>query len=100
DEHELLRMPSYGKTGRPTVPVAAIYGANAAGKSNLVDGLRFMSGAVRDSYQRWDPNSGVPRRPFRLDTATQPSTFVVDVLVEGVRVVYGFVVDDARVTEE
>lgn len=100
-EAELSLLPSYS-TERPAVPVAAIYGANAAGKSNLLDGLRFMSRAVRESYRRWEPEGGVPRQPFRLDpaSAASPSTFVVDLLLDGVRYVYGFVVDDDRVLQE
>jgi len=102
DEHELLLMPAYDKTGRSAVPVAAVYGANAAGKSNLLDGLRFMAEAVRHSYAQWKPAGGVPRRPFRLDpgTAQEPSMFVVELVLDSVRHVYGFVVDDEQVLEE
>jgi uncharacterized protein len=102
DEHELLLMPTYDKTGRTTVPVAAIYGANASGKSNLLDALGFMAYAVRDSSARWKPAGGVPRRPFRLDatSAQQPSVFVVELVLDSVRHVYGFAVDDERVLEE
>lgn len=84
------------------MPVAAVYGANAAGKSSLLDGLRFMSRAVTESYRRWEPEGGVPRQPFRLDPASlaSPSTFVVDLVVEGIRYVYGFTVDDETVLEE
>jgi predicted ATPase len=100
-EAELSLLPSY-QTERPAVPIAAIYGANAAGKSSLLDGLRFMSRAVMESYRRWEPEGGVPRSPFRFDPAglTSPSSFVVDLEVEGVRYVYGFAVDDERVLEE
>lgn len=100
-EAELSLLPSY-PTERSAVPVAAVYGANAAGKSNLLDGLRFMSGAVRDSYRRWEPETRVPRRPFKLDPASsaRPSTFVVDLALEGTRYVYGFTVDDDHVLQE
>jgi len=100
-EAELSLLPAYDK-GRPAVPVAAIYGANAAGKSNLVDGLMFMRSAVRDSYRAWDPAGSIPRRPFRLDPAggSQPSLFTVDLLLAGARYTYGFVVDDEVVREE
>lgn len=100
-EAELSLLPSY-PTERLAVPVAAIYGANAAGKSNLLDGLRFMSRAVQESYRRWEPEGGVPRQPFRLDPASSasPSTFVVDLLLDGVRYVYGFSIDDDHVLQE
>jgi hypothetical protein len=100
-EAELLLMPAYDKE-RPVVPVAAVFGANASGKSNLLDALRFMQTAVRTSYAAWEPGAGVPRPPFRLDPAAaeEPSVYVVELLLNGVRHVYGFEVDDRRVREE
>ena len=46
------------------LPVAAIYGANASGKSNMLNALAYMASAVIDSHARWDPLGGVPRDPF------------------------------------
>lgn len=101
DEAELLMLPAYDKA-RPTTPVAAIFGANASGKSNLLDALRWMRAAVRESYARWEPGSGVPRTPFRLDpeAAAQPSLYCVEIIIEGSRYTYGLEVDDERVREE
>ena len=46
---------------------AAIYGANASGKTNLLKALSFASWAVENSHVRWKPESGVPeRKPFLL----------------------------------
>jgi hypothetical protein len=101
DEQELLLMPAYDKDGT-VVPVAAIYGRNAAGKSNLLDAVRFMRAAVRDSFGRWEAETGVPRVPFRLDVASlaEPSTFVVDLVLEGGQYSYGFEIDDRQVISE
>jgi predicted ATPase len=101
DEHELSLVPAHGK-GRRVVPVAAVFGANASGKSNLLDALRFMRSAVGASFRSWDADEGVPRSPFRLDAlaAARPSTFQVDLELGGVRHVYGFSVDDRSVREE
>jgi len=100
-EAELLLMPVYDKT-RPVVPVTAIFGANAAGKSNVLDALRWMRDAVLNSFRLWEPERGVPRTPFKLDPAvrTAPSLFAVELLLDEVRYTYGFTVDDDRVTEE
>jgi hypothetical protein len=101
DEQELVLIPAYDRD-RQAVPVAAVYGANAAGKSNLLDALRFMVDAVRDSYRSWPPDSGVPRCPFKL-AGPEPagdSMFVVEVLIDGVRHTYGFTASDERVDEE
>ncbi|MFJ3701484.1 MULTISPECIES: ATP/GTP-binding protein [Streptomyces] len=84
------------------VPVLAMYGTNASGKSNVVDAIAWMRTAVLSSFRRWDPDGGVPRRPFALGGkgAEQPSSFAVDFVLEGVRHQFGFSVDDTRVTEE
>lgn len=101
DEQELLLMPAYDKT-RPVVPVAAVFGANASGKSNFLDSLAFMQAAVRTSYAEWEPGGGIPRTPFRLDPdrADLPSVFCVELMVEGSRYTYGFELDDDVVREE
>jgi len=101
DEQELQLMPAYDKA-RPVVPVSAIFGANASGKSNLIDALAWMQRAVRTSFAAWEAGSGVPRAPFRLDPTAreEPSSYVIDVVLDDVQHVYGFAVDDARITEE
>lgn len=79
-----------------TVRVAGIYGANASGKSNVLDAMAFLRKAVRRSYSNWSPTGGVPRTPFLLDTTsrTAPSLYEVDFVLQGVRHTYGFEVDD------
>ncbi|QBI53670.1 AAA family ATPase [Streptomonospora litoralis] len=110
DEQELslVEVPKRGKD-KPrasevpaTVPVAGIYGSNASGKSNVLDALRWMRLAVRDSYTHWEPDEGVPRDPFALDEDAKatPSFFEVDVVSSGVRFTYGFEVDDDQVAGE
>jgi uncharacterized protein len=100
DEQELLLMPSYDND-LDVVPVAAVFGANASGKSSLLDGLRLMSDLVRGWGVR-EPGSGIPRSPFRLEPKSllEPSSFVVDLVLEGVHHTYGFAVDDERVVSE
>lgn len=103
DEQELALIPAYGKNAAaPVLPVAAIYGANATGKSNLVNALQYMQEAVRSSFRHWEAERGVPRRPFRLDARmpTQPSTFAVNLQLGDTEYVYGFGVDDAKVRDE
>lgn len=101
EEQELSLLPAYDRS-RPVVPVAAIFGANAAGKSNLLDALRWLQDAVLSSYGSWLSGSGVPRTPFRLDPATvdAPSRYAVEIAVGGERYSYGVEVDDERVRAE
>jgi hypothetical protein len=101
DEQEFLLMPSY-QHRLPALPVAAVFGANASGKSNLLDALRWFQRAVLDSYRSWDPEGGIPRQPFRLDalSATEPTVLVADLLIDGVQYVYGVELDSSVVREE
>jgi uncharacterized protein len=101
DEAELLLLPAYDKS-RTVVPVAGVFGANASGKSSLLDALRWMQTAVRDSYSRWEPGAGVPRTPFRLDpdASTRSSVYCVELVVDELRYTYGLEVDDEQVIDE
>lgn len=85
----------------PLLTAAAIYGANASGKSNLLSGIAFMREAVLTSHRRWDPEGGVSRTAFAWGAkAAEPSLFEVEILIAGVRYQYGFVADDERFLEE
>lgn len=84
------------------VRVAAIYGANASGKSNVIKALAYMSSAVQNSQRWWAPEGPIPREPFLLDPQSKvdSSSFEVDLLLEGVRFHYGFALDDREILEE
>ncbi|MFN7939327.1 MAG: AAA family ATPase [Bryobacteraceae bacterium] len=84
------------------LPVAAIYGANASGKSNVLKALQFMKTAVEDSHRLWKPDGPIPRSPYALDPSYQskPSEFSADFLVGTKRFEYGFLVDDTKVVKE
>ena len=53
------------------VPIAAIYGPNAAGKSNLIDAMDEMRRAVVKSHKSLGATDRIPRTPFRLDDTTE-----------------------------
>ena len=101
DEQELDLRPVYDRS-RPAVPVAAIFGANASGKSNAVDALWFMRSAVVSSHARWNPRGGIPRKAFRLGRVelSSLSGFAVDLLIDGIQYTFGFEVDDYQVRAE
>jgi uncharacterized protein len=88
--------------GHGVLRVAAVYGANASGKTNVLRGLSFVQFAVLKSQSGWKPDQGVPRQPFQLDTisASDPSTFIVEFALDGTQFEYGFSVDSLRVLEE
>ncbi len=84
------------------VRVAAIYGANASGKSNVIKALAYMSSAVQRSQRQWAPEGPILREPFLLDPQSKldPSLFEVDLLLDGMRFHYGFSLNDREILEE
>jgi hypothetical protein len=80
---------------------AAVYGANASGKSNLVDAVGSMRAVVLSSSRR-GPAEPIEVAPFKLDQrfARQPTEFEVQFVLNGTRYEYGFGVTAKRVTGE
>lgn len=86
--------------GEVLVPVVALYGANASGKSNVLAALDFMHRAILESQRKWEVD-GTPREPFLLSNkVVEPSLYEVDIFVDGVRYRYGFQLSASRVEEE
>ena len=84
------------------VPAVVLYGANASGKSNLLEAITAMRHMVLRSHTEGDPAGGVPRQAFRLDTesARRPSRFEIDFVLDGVRHHYGFEANDREFLSE
>lgn len=98
---EHVTVPAHG-TKRGVLPVMALYGANASGKTSVLSALRFMVGHIVDSHVRRHPGEPLPQMPFKLDpvTAAAPTRFDIDVLVDEVHYHYGFSFSAAGVDEE
>ncbi|HRN82652.1 MAG TPA: ATP-binding protein [Nitrosomonas europaea] len=81
---------------------AAVYGANASGKSNLIKALQYMRGVVAESATVIQPGQSFAVQPFRLDaqSANQPSEFEITFLLDGVRYQYGFAMTAQRIVSE
>ena len=91
-----------GKKPQHLLKSAAIYGANASGKSNLVKALDFMRHFVVMSATMRHRGSPIPVVPFRLDDdwTAQPSEFEVVFLLDEKRYVYGFAATRERIQAE
>ena len=85
----------------PLLRSAAIYGPNAAGKSNLLRALRAMKRIVMESA-KWQHGDTIPVVPFRLNAETEKATteFEATFVAEGVRYQYGFTATMQRIHEE
>ncbi len=81
---------------------AALYGANASGKSNVLDAIRFLKKFVETSATEMKPGDPTGTTPFKLDaeSASKPSSFEITFVAEEVRYQFGLSVTPTRVTEE
>jgi hypothetical protein len=80
-----------GLKNRRWVKGTAIYGANASGKSTLIEALAALVGMVRESAKLTDPQTPIPQiEPFALDPAAaeEPTAFAITFVNEGVRYEY------------
>ena len=88
-------------SAKPLLPVAALYGANASGKSNVLSALAFMKNAVVNSSWRWRPDANIPVNTFAWGEGPKSSSmFEVTFVHRGVRYQYGFVANKERFVEE
>jgi AAA15 family ATPase/GTPase len=80
---------------------AAIFGANASGKSNFVKALRFVEYMVLSSSSA-DPKGKINVQPFRLNSssAIQDSKFAIEFIEQDIRFQFGFAVNTQRITSE
>ena len=66
DAQQFSFEPISSKKELGPVRVAAVYGANASGKSNFLDALVFVSYFIRNGYATGDSKSHIPVIPFLL----------------------------------
>ena len=95
---EILISPD-GK--KELVPVMAIYGANAAGKSNVLHALLLMREMVCGSYAKPLKGATLPYEPFAfVDGKMEPTTFEIIYYNEGIKYAYGFSFDKTQIINE
>ncbi|MCW1971078.1 MAG: ATP-binding protein [Anaerolineae bacterium] len=81
---------------------AAIYGANASGKSNFIKAFGFMRNFVINSSKDRQANEPIEVEPFLLDSdfENKPSFFEVAMIIEGDLYWYGFEANDKEIVSE
>jgi hypothetical protein len=84
DRAEVRPVPNLGES---LLPVAAVFGPNASGKSNVIAALTWLQTAVRDSLHFWDDE--IPVEPFAFEREQRrPSNFTIESVIAGVRFEY------------
>ena len=103
-DREVVREIPWREGGQPVdvLPCAAVFGANASGKSNLLQAMVDMRNVVLRSFQKSSPGARLNTWPFRLgdDDAELPVTYEVDLVLGGVRHEYGFELNEERILSE
>jgi uncharacterized protein len=81
---------------------AAIYGANASGKSNFLKSLLFMKKIVVNSQTKSKPGEAIDNTAFLLsqNSEMEVSHFECDFVEGGVRYSYGFAISQHRIKSE
>lgn len=81
---------------------AVIYGANASGKSNLLEAMAFMRRIVLNKMKVIQSTDTLPHDPFKLNTSTQDaaSTFEIIFFIDTTKYRYGFEMDNTTVYAE
>ena len=86
----------------PLLSSAAIYGPNAAGKSNVIKAMMVMESIVRHSASEAQQGDDISVTPFLFDesSSASPTEFEMIFISEGVRYQYGFSATRTRIVEE
>ncbi|MFZ4858546.1 MAG: AAA family ATPase [Desulfuromonadaceae bacterium] len=93
------RLPDIPGYGMKLLPVAAIYGGNASGKTNLFTALNFVRHLIVAGTL---PGSLIPTEPYRLDPecASLPSRFRFELLISDKCYEFSCALTQQRVIEE
>lgn len=87
--------------GYESVKTAAIYGANASGKSNLLKAVDYFVQLIKKSTSP-QPGEKMSFTPFLMDTVSQNESteFEINFYFNKIRYQYSFAVTAQRITEE
>lgn len=80
------------------LPVLALYGANAAGKSNVLHAFRTMHNMVAGDASKVSKGQELPWEPFGNSTAQ--TTFEVVFIYRNIRYAYGYTYDSRKIYSE
>ncbi|GAA2724034.1 ATP-binding protein [Actinocorallia aurantiaca] len=84
DREEARHAPLLGES---LVPVAAVFGPNASGKSNVLAAFSWLRDAVLHSLRFWEDE--IPVEPFAFGSGpASPSEFVLELTIGDVRFEY------------
>ncbi|MBC5626609.1 ATP-binding protein [Clostridium sp. NSJ-49] len=82
--------------------IAAIYGANASGKSTVIEAFGFMNSFILNSFKYSTSNIDIPLKRYAFDknSKLEPAEFEVFIKYKNDEYQYGFKIDNKKVLEE
>ena len=93
-------LAHFGSPTRPdkVLPVAAIYGGNASGKTQMVKAIRFLQQFVINAF----PNGVFPYEPFLLDSgfSKKPTEFTIQFLTDNMVYEYSVALFRMKIVRE
>jgi hypothetical protein len=96
DRPEARDQPMLGES---LVPIAAVFGPNASGKSNIIAAFTWVRDAVQHSLRLWDDE--IPIEPFAFGVGpSKPSEFIIESTIDGIRFEYVLEVNSEKVMYE
>lgn len=101
DSHETTLISHPALKEEKLIPCAAIYGANASGKTNFLLAFDMLSNFVLYSH-RIQANDLIGVIPFRLDSVSNkaPTEFIVEFIANDIRYKYQLAMTDEEVFTE
>ena len=89
------------KYGNKILPLVEIHGANASGKSSVIEALSFMINIIKNS-SRIDVNQPLPTVPFLFSekARSENSEYEISILLDDVEYRYGFSINKNSFDEE
>jgi len=111
EEEVVLKMMASGLKGHPTHKVnttfskvsellrlGALYGANASGKTNLIEAIHFAQQLIVEGTQS---GQRIGAKPFKLsEFKSEPTTIEFIIYLDEQLYTYGFAVTDKEIVEE
>ena len=97
-----LKLPEGTRWADHVHHVDGVYGANASGKSNLLDALRYALIAIKSSASTWLAVPEFPRAPFALDPVrlSDPGEYELEFVSRERRYIYRFSADTEGIRDE
>lgn len=85
--------------GNQILKSIALYGANASGKSNIINAIRFCHAMVYESHKH-NEDVTFSFKPFKGNSSSRPSEYTIVFVAEGVEYEYSFALTTKQIIKE